>query len=79
MLQFAANLSMLYQEFEFLDRFKAAADDGFTAVEYLFPYDFKAQDIAQRLNSNGLAQVLFNAPPRRLGDRRTRIRLLARP
>ena len=63
MLKFAANLSMLYQEFNFLDRFKAAADDGFTAVEYLFPYDFTAQDIAQRLNSNGLAQVLFNAPP----------------
>ncbi len=63
MLQFAANLSMLYQEFDFLDRFKAAADDGFTAVEYLFPYDFKAQDIAQRLHSHGLAQVLFNAPP----------------
>ena len=63
MLQFAANLSMLYQEFEFLDRFKAAADDGFTAVEYLFPYDFTAQDIAQRLHDNGLAQVLFNAPP----------------
>ena len=54
---------MLYQEFDFLDRFKAAADDGFKAVEYLFPYDYNAQDIAQRLTSNGLAQALFNAPP----------------
>lgn len=63
MLKFAANLSMLYQEFDFLDRFQAAADDGFDAVEYLFPYDFKAQDIAQRLNTHGLAQVLYNAPP----------------
>jgi hydroxypyruvate isomerase len=63
MLQFAANLSMLYPELDFLDRFNAAADDGFQAVEYLFPYDFKAQDIAHRLQSLGLVQVLFNAPP----------------
>jgi len=63
MLQFAANLSMLYQELDFLDRFKAAADDGFKAVEYLFPYDFKAADIADRLTTHGLQQVLFNAPP----------------
>lgn len=63
MLQFAANLSMLYQEHDFLSRFKAAADDGFKAVEYLFPYDFAADDIAQKLHSNGLQQVLFNAPP----------------
>ena len=63
MLHFAANLSMLYQEFDFLDRFKAAANDGFKAVEYLFPYEFKAVDIAERLNAHGLQQVLFNAPP----------------
>lgn len=63
MLQFAANLSMLYQELDFLDRFKAAATDGFKAVEYLFPYDFKAVDIAERLNAHGLQQVLFNASP----------------
>lgn len=54
---------MLYQEFDFLDRFKAAAIDGFKAVEYLFPYDFKAGDIAGQLNAHGLQQVLFNAPP----------------
>lgn len=54
---------MLYQELDFLDRFKAAANDGFKAVEYLFPYDFKTADISDRLNANGLHQVLFNAPP----------------
>jgi hydroxypyruvate isomerase len=63
MPSFAANLSMLYNEHEFLDRFAAAAKDGFKAVEYLFPYAFDAQDIKQRLNDNGLQQVLFNAPP----------------
>ena len=54
---------MLYPEHEFLDRFDAAARDGFKAVEYLFPYAFKAEDIAARLKANGLQQVLFNAAP----------------
>ena len=63
MPRFAANLSMLYNEHEFLDRFSAAAKDGFKAVEYLFPYAFDAQDLKQRLSDNGLQQVLFNAPP----------------
>jgi hydroxypyruvate isomerase len=63
MPQFAANLSMLYQEHAFLDRFKAAAKDGFKAVEYLFPYAFAKADIAARLKAHGLQQVLFNAPP----------------
>src|SRR5215510_10634395 len=63
MPKFAANLSMLYPELEFLDRFAAAANDGFKAVEYLFPYAFKADEIASRLRDNGLQQVLFNAPP----------------
>ena len=63
MPQFAANLSMLYQEHAFLDRFEAAARDGFKAVEYLFPYDFAKEDIAARLQAHGLQQVLFNAPP----------------
>jgi hydroxypyruvate isomerase len=63
MPQFAANLSMLYPELEFLDRFEAAAKDGFKAVEYLFPYAFEAREIAVRLKANGLQQVLFNAPP----------------
>lgn len=63
MPQFAANLSMLYPEHAFLDRFAAAAADGFTGVEYLFPYDHPAQEIAARLQAHGLQQVLFNAPP----------------
>jgi hydroxypyruvate isomerase len=63
MPQFAANLSMLYPEHDFLDRFEAAARDGFKAVEYLFPYAFPAPEIAARLKAHGLQQVLFNAPP----------------
>ena len=65
MPQFAANLSMMYAEHAFLDRFGAAARDGFTAVEYLFPYEHPASELAQRLNDHGLQQVLFNAPPGR--------------
>lgn len=63
MLKFAANLSMLYPELGFLDRFEAAAKDGFKAVEYLFPYEHEAVEISSRLKANGLQQVLFNAPP----------------
>ncbi|MFN4117698.1 2-oxo-tetronate isomerase [Acidovorax sp.] len=63
MPQFAANLSLMYTEFPFLDRFAAAARDGFRAVEFLFPYAFEPQDIAARLRDHGLQLVLFNAPP----------------
>ena len=63
MPRFAANLSMLYPELDFLDRFEAAAKDGFRAVEYLFPYAYEARDLAARLSANGLQQVLFNGPP----------------
>jgi hydroxypyruvate isomerase len=63
MPQFAANLSLLYNEYPFLERFSAAAQDGFKAVEYLFPYAFDAKELRQRLADNGLQQVLFNAPP----------------
>jgi len=63
MPRFAANLSMLYNEHAFLDRFAAAAADGFDAVEYLFPYAFEAQALLSRLQDHGLQQVLFNAPP----------------
>jgi 2-dehydrotetronate isomerase len=63
MLRFAANLSMMYTEVAFLDRFTAAARDGFRAVEYLFPYDYEASDLAAQLEENALEQVLFNAPP----------------
>ena len=63
MPRFAANLTMLYNEHPFLDRFAAAAKDGFLAVEYLFPYAFDASELARRLSDHGLQQVLFNAPP----------------
>ena len=63
MPRFAANLSLLYTELPFLDRFEAAARDGFTAVEFQFPYAFTPQDVAARLRGNGLQLVLFNAPP----------------
>lgn len=63
MPRFAANLSMLYPEHDFIDRFAAAARDGFEAVEYLFPYGFPRTKLAARLAENGLRQVLFNAPP----------------
>jgi 2-dehydrotetronate isomerase len=63
MPNFAANLSMMYTELPFLDRFEAAAADGFKAVEYLFPYAFSSKELAARLQGLGLQQVLFNAPP----------------
>ena len=63
MPKFAANLSMMYQEYPFLDRFEAARRDGFSGVEFLFPYDFAAADIRRRLDDNGLTLALFNGPP----------------
>jgi hydroxypyruvate isomerase len=63
MPRFAANLSMLYNDVDFLDRFAAAARDGFQAVEYLFPYAYTPAQLAALLKENGLQQVLFNAPP----------------
>ena len=63
MLRFAANLTMMYNEVPFLERFAAAAADGFDAVEYLFPSDFAPDDIATRLQDHGLKQALFNLPP----------------
>ena len=63
MPQFAANLSFLFQELDFLDRFAAARRAGFQAVEYLFPYDHAAAEVAARLHDNGLTQALFNLAP----------------
>ena len=63
MPKFAANLTMMYPELPFLDRFEAAAKDGFKAVEYLFPYAYDVKELAARLKNNGLQQVLFNLPP----------------
>ena len=63
MPRFAANLSMMFNEVPFLDRFEAAAKAGFTAVEFLFPYDHPAREVGARLHGNGLTQALFNLPP----------------
>ena len=62
MPRFAANLSMLFTEQDFLARFDAAAKAGFSGVEYLFPYDFSSAEIKAKLDANGLTQVLFNLP-----------------
>ncbi|MFH1339860.1 MAG: 2-oxo-tetronate isomerase [Pseudomonadota bacterium] len=63
MPRFAANLSMMFNDVPFLDRFEAAAQAGFTAVEFLFPYDHPAEEVGKRLKANGLTQALFNLPP----------------
>src|ERR1051325_4270674 len=63
MPRFAANLTMMFNDVPFLDRFEAAAKSGFTAVEFLFPYDHPAKEIGERLKNNGLTQALFNLPP----------------
>jgi hydroxypyruvate isomerase len=63
MPKFSANLSFLYAELPFLDRFAAAAKDGFPAVEYVSPYEHAPEAVAKALADNGLAQALFNLPP----------------
>ena len=62
-LKFAANLSWMFNEWSFPDRFAAAADAGFSAVDYLFPYELPPDEIARLLARHGLKQVLFNMPP----------------
>jgi hydroxypyruvate isomerase len=62
MPKFNANLTMLFNEVDFLDRFEAAKDAGFKGVEYLFPYPYLKDDLAERLQVNGLTQVLHNLP-----------------
>ena len=63
MPRLAANLTMMYTEHPFLDRYAAAARDGFSGVEFLFPYEFAAAELKSRLEAHGLTQALFNAPP----------------
>ena len=62
MIKFSANLSMLFTELDFLDRFSAAKKAGFDYVEYLFPYDFAPEQISDQLTQHNLEQVLFNLP-----------------
>jgi 2-dehydrotetronate isomerase len=63
MPRYAANLSTMYREHEFPERFAAAERDGFTAVEFMFPYPYPAKKLAGLLQHHGQRQVLFNAPP----------------
>ncbi len=63
MPRFAANLSMLFTEVPFMERFAQARAAGFSGVEYLFPYEWPKQELKQALEENGLTQVLFNLPP----------------
>lgn len=62
MTRFAANLTMLFQERPFLERFAAARRAGFDAVEYMFPYPYAPEDLRAQLQEHGLKQVLFNLP-----------------
>src|SRR6516225_1030202 len=62
MPKFAANLTMLFNEMDFMDRFGAAAKAGFRGVEYLFPYPYPKEALAEALSRNGLIQVLHNLP-----------------
>jgi hydroxypyruvate isomerase len=62
MPRFAANLTFLFGEHPFLERFAAARAAGFTRVEYMFPYGYDAADLRARLDDHGLEQVLFNLP-----------------
>jgi hydroxypyruvate isomerase len=70
MPRFAANLTMLYPELDFLDRFEAAANDGFEGVEFFFPYAYRATQLSTRLRDHGLELVFFNATPRAHPDER---------
>jgi len=62
MPKFAANLTMLFTDVQFMQRFEAARDAGFSAIEYLFPYEFEAVELKAKLEQNRLTQVLFNLP-----------------
>jgi hydroxypyruvate isomerase len=62
MPKLAANLTMMFGEVPFLERFEAAARAGFKGVEYLFPYDHLALVLKQKLREHGLVQVLHNLP-----------------
>ena len=63
MPKFAANITMLWNELDFLDRFGAAAKAGFKGIEYLFPYPYSKEQLAERLAAHKLTQVLHNLPP----------------
>ena len=62
MPKFSANLTMMFNEVEFLDRFESASKAGYKAVEYMFPYDWPKNQLVDALEANGLGQVLYNLP-----------------
>src|ERR1700690_1919295 len=68
MLKFAANLTMLFTEVPFMERFASARDAGFSAIEYLFPYEFEAIELKAQMEQNRLRQVLFNLPAGKWGE-----------
>ena len=68
MIQLSANLSLLFNENEFLDRFKEAKINGFNAVEFQFPYNFEAQSIKREIDKNKLILTIFNSPPGDFGN-----------
>ncbi len=68
MPKFAANLTMLFTEVPFIERFASARDAGFSAIEYLFPYEFEAAELKAQLERNRLTQVLFNLPAGKWGE-----------
>lgn len=63
MPRFAANLSFMFNEYPFLERFEAAAEAGFEFVEFLFPYDYSVEQVTERARQAGVQTVLFNLPP----------------
>ena len=63
MIQLSANLSLLFTENEFIDRFKEAKNNGFDAIEFQFPYDIEAQTIKREIDKNNLILSIFNSPP----------------
>ena len=63
MIRLAANLTMLFNELPFLDRFRAAAEAGFRGVEFLFPYEFEPEEVARARKFAGVQVALFNLPP----------------
>ena len=70
MPRLSANLSMLFTEVDFLDRFEWAAEAGFKGVEYLFPYQWDKEQLAEQLQKYGFEQVLHNLPPGNWGELR---------
>jgi len=62
MLKFSANLTMMFNEVDFLGRFERASRAGFKGVEYLFPYEWNKEQLAEELDKHGLEQVLHNLP-----------------